>query len=138
MELHHSPLIAQAKLIPLFITAALTYYPDVRLTLAVTGLEAFVNTYRHRSTARFKKRIALISKEVGMEVPEVFAEKVYDHRSSVVHGKGLQEQAISREFKEMFEILETLLRKLVRKCVEDPGFSRRFDTESTIDATYPP
>lgn len=109
--------------------ACLTYHPDVRLTLVVTGLEAFVNTYRHRSTAQFKKRIALISKEVGMEVPEVFAEKVYDHRSSVLHGKGLQEQAISREFKEMFEILETLLRKLVRKCIEDSSFSNRFESD---------
>jgi hypothetical protein len=118
--------------------ACLTYYPDVRLTLAVTGLEAFVNTYRHRSTAQFKKRIAIISKEVGMAVSEVFAGKVYDYRSSVVHGKGVPEPGISGEFDNVYGTTETLLRKLVKKCIEDSSFASRFESAGSIDSMFPP
>jgi hypothetical protein len=116
--------------------ACLTYYPDVRLTLAVTGLEAFVNTSRYHSTAQFKKRIALISKEVGTAVSEDYAEKVYDYRSSVVHGKGLPEPGTSREFDDIYAATETLLRKLVKKCIEDPGFSNRFESTESIDSMF--
>jgi hypothetical protein len=116
--------------------ACLTYYPDVRLTLAVTGLEAFVNTYRHRSTAEFKKRIALISKEVDMEFPEIFAGKVYDYRSSLVHGKGVPEPVISCEFDDICRTTEELLRKLVRKSIEDSSFSNLFESAKSIDSMF--
>jgi len=118
--------------------ACLTYYPDVRLTLVVTGLEAFVNTYRHRSTDQFKKRIAVISKEVGMAVSEVFAGKVYDYRSSVVHGKGVPEQGPSGDFDNIYGTTETLLRKLVKRCIEDSSFACRFESAASIDSMFPP
>lgn len=119
-----------------FESACLTYYPDARLTLAVTGLEALVNTYLYQATAKFQARIASISKEVGLTVSENCARKAYEYRSSLVHGQGLDGQSIDQEFSEIYEIVETLLRKLVRKCIEDSSFSKCFESKESIDAYF--
>lgn len=113
--------------------ACLTYHPDVRLTLVVTGLEALVNTSSDYATAQFTKRIELISREVGMPVSKTCLSKAYGYRSSVVHG---QEQGINAKFNKLSEIVETLLRKIARKCVEDLSFSSRFEDEA-IEKMYP-
>ena len=120
-----------------FESACLTYYPDARLALVVTGLEALVNTHRYQVAARFKKRIALISNDIGMSVSSDCAEKVYDYRSSLVHGQGLPGPGVTREFNEIYEIFEALLRKVVSKCVEDVSYSNRFASNTSIDAVYP-
>jgi len=119
--------------------ACLTYHPDVRLTLVVTGLEALANTSRGRRddvpvTAQFTKRIEIISHEVGMPVSKTCLGKAYGYRSSVVHG---QEQGINAKFNKLSEVVETLLRKIVRKCVEDLSFSRHFENVEAIQKMYP-
>jgi hypothetical protein len=69
--------------------ACLTREADVRFTLIVTGFEALVNTSRRKVTNRFKKRLALASRDVGMAVTEDSAEEAYDHRSNLAHGQSL-------------------------------------------------
>jgi hypothetical protein len=117
--------------------ACLTHYPDVRLTLVVTGLEALVNNRKGKEGRRFRKRIALLSKDAGMDVSEDVAGQAYEYRSSLVHGQGMLPQEIDNQFIEVYGIVETLLRRIVRKCVEDPSFSSHFEGVEAIEKMYP-
>jgi hypothetical protein len=117
--------------------AFFTYYPDMRLTLVVAGLEALLNTHRDNVTARFRKRVALTANDVGLVISEDCAKVAYHYRSLLIHGQGLQSQGVDREFTETYEKLEELLRKLIKRGIADQAFSNRFESEASIDAAYP-
>jgi hypothetical protein len=120
-----------------FLYACHTYELDLRFTLVITGLEALVNTHKYYVTSRFKKRVQLVAKDVGMTITEDESGDAYDYRSNFIHGQVLQGQNIGEKVKESYGPLETLLRLVVKKSIEDPTFSKRFESESTIDAAYP-
>ncbi|MEO6806996.1 MAG: hypothetical protein ABI286_11430 [Edaphobacter sp.] len=117
--------------------ASLTYEFDVRFTLVVTGLEALVNTRDSNVSAQFKKRLLLTAQDVGMIVSEEQAREAYSYRSNLSHGQRLQGNDIERQTRSSYEMLETLLRKLIKKAIDDQVFSGRFESETTIDAAYP-
>jgi hypothetical protein len=120
-----------------FLYACHTYDLDLRFTLVVTGLEALVNTHKYKPTGRFKKRLQLIANDIGMTVTEENAEEAYNFRSNLIHGQALQGQDIGEKVQESYGRLETLLRLLVKKSIEDQTFASRFESEATIDAAYP-
>jgi hypothetical protein len=95
------------------------------------------DTHRYNVTNRFKKRLQLTANDIGMTVTEENAEEAYDFRSNLVHGQVLQGQDIGEKVQESYERLETLLRLLVKKSIEDQTFASRFEPEATIDAAYP-
>jgi hypothetical protein len=120
-----------------FLHACHTYDLDLRFTLIVTGLEALVNTHKRNVTAQFKNRLQLAAKELGMTVTKENAAEAYDYRSNFIHGQTLQGQDIGEKVKESYEPLETLLRLLVKRSIEDQQFGRRFESQASIEATYP-
>ena len=67
----------------------------------------------------------------------MIAEQAYDYRSNFVHGQILQGRNIGDQVKESYGPLETLLRLLVRRSIEDRNFANRFELETAIDAAYP-
>jgi hypothetical protein len=117
--------------------ACLTYELDVRFTLIVTGLEALVNTRNRNVSAQFRKRLALTAQDVGMSVSEESAKEAYSFRSSLSHGQRLPEHDIGRQVRDSYAMLETLLRRLIRKAIEDPSFASRFESTASIDDAYP-
>ena len=120
-----------------FLYACHTYELDLRFTLVVTGLEALVNTHRYNVKNRFKKRLQLLANDIAMTVTAENAEAAYDFRSNLIHGEVLRGQDIGEKVQESYGRLETLLRLLVKKSIEDRPFARRFESEATIDAAYP-
>ena len=75
--------------------------------------------------------------DIGMTISENDAEQAYDYRSNFVHGQILQGRNIGDQVKESYGPLETLLRLLVRRSIEDRNFANRFELETAIDAAYP-
>jgi hypothetical protein len=70
-----------------------------------------------------------------MVVSEDVAREAYRYRSNLVHGQSLECEDTS--FREMSEMLETLLRKAVKRAVERISFAARFESEASIDSAYP-
>jgi predicted transcriptional regulator len=117
--------------------ACLTHESDVRFTLVVTGLEALVNSRNHGVSAQFKKRVVLAARDVGINISEEIARDVYNFRSSLSHGQRARGKDIQQQFAASYATIEMLLRRLIRRGIEEQSFSAKFESEASIDAAYP-
>ena len=102
--------------------ACLTHESEVRFTLVVSGLEALVNTRNHGVSAQFKKRVVMAARDVQMNIPEGTAREVYNFRSHLSHGQRVHGEDIQQQFAANYVIMETLLRKLIKRGIEAKVF----------------
>jgi hypothetical protein len=109
------------------------------LPLAVGAMEALIKVGRKSVTAQFVQRSAAVAKEVGTSLTEAQAAEVYDDRSALVHGAGvdLSEPHKRSAFEEGFVALQETVRATVRRALEDPAFAAVFDQDSGIAARWP-
>jgi hypothetical protein len=117
--------------------ACLTHESEVRFTLVVSGLEALVNTRDHGVSAQFKKRVVLAARDVQTNISEDTARQVYNFRSCLSHGQRVRGEDIQKQFAANYAAMETLLRRLIRRGIEDNSFSARFESAASIEKAYP-
>jgi hypothetical protein len=128
-------------------------WADLLLPILVSGLEALLKTEKYQSTLQFKRRVPALANEVGIEgVDEDFCERIYDARSEWVHGAHVrlfatgqeaQEAAEGPQTAEQWKIFEDVarvqdvLRRAVRRCIEDEEFRAVFADDDAIRSRWP-
>lgn len=115
---------------------------DDRLTEITVALESLVNAGSARVSRQFKDRVTALG--VELQVPDItrsWAQKMYNARSSGLHGGRIQlfkttgpsrTQAVEYVMR-----LEDVLRRAVRRCIEDPAFRAHFADDATVVAWCP-
>jgi len=126
--------------------ATQTRDPNVRLVLVATALEALVHTDRFKSTAQFG-RVAQLAAEVGLFFSTTDADDAYDLRSHFTHGDRLASLLDSSDEKQctaqeqrmnaLLVAMEAILRKAIRRGIEDPVFRSVFEDAERIRARWP-
>ena len=125
---------------------AQTHDPNVRLVIASTALEALVHTDQFKSTAQFC-RVAPLAAELGVPFSESDAKKAYSLRSHVAHGDRLatlldpndpKERATQEaNIESLLLALEEILRRGIRRGIENPAFRAVFEDPALIRARWP-
>jgi hypothetical protein len=116
--------------------AARTLDIGVRWTFVSTALEALVHTDRERSTRQFTQRVPQLARELGgCEFSEVDAKAAYHWRSSLSHGQGLA--ALSKETQDTYERMETVLRRALKRCIQEGEIAAIFSDDQTIRDRWP-
>jgi hypothetical protein len=113
-----------------------SYYLDARWTLVVSGLEALVNVEVQNVRQQFRVRVKQIAEELQIKISTAELNKAYTLRSKLVHGEtflfGLQTELPNDQQGELYEKLELVLRKTVRRCLEDEQFSDSFRDDRAV------
>jgi hypothetical protein len=109
-------------------------YGDLALPLLVTALEALLHTAQVASTKQFKARVAKLAADVELPVLEDWCAMVYDARSSGVHGKvtsafSYEESATGLEY---VSKIQMILRRAIRRAIDDPSFRATFESDDTV------
>ena len=115
---------------------------DDRLTEITVALESLVNAGKARVSRQFKDRVAKLGDELEVhDVSRRWAQTMYDARSSGLHGDDialLQREGPPRTDAVHYVIrLEEVLRRAVRRCVEDQAFRAHFADEAAVMAWCP-
>lgn len=114
-------------------------YLEDALPLVVGGLESLVKIGREFMTSQFSQRVSALAGEVGVTLTEQRARELYDDRSALVHGAGvdLSEPHDRGEFEQGFIALQETLRRTVRRALEDRRFAAEFEMNTRITTRWP-
>lgn len=123
------------------------HYMQEALTNIVTGFEALLNTGDDKSiAAQFVKRSQALSGELGIETSRSYWSWVYNARSQVVHGAesrlvapiGWDESDTDPPPDvEKVAKAQDVLRKTIRKAIEDAEFRSVFESDEAIRVRWP-
>jgi hypothetical protein len=123
----------------------------------VGGLESLLKTEQHGSTHQFKTRVPALAAELGFEsVTAEFCGRMYAARSEWVHGahvrlfssgieaeqaaeQGTPEGPADEEQREALADIarvQDVLRRAVRRCIEDDDFRVTFADDDLIRARW--
>ncbi len=131
---------------------------DLVLPMLVSGLESLLKTERFKATSQFPTRVPLLAAELGFNgVTEDYCERMYDARSEWVHGahvrlfttghehdqaqeqgteEGPADSSQRRAFADICR-LQDVLRRTVRRCIEDDRFRAVFEDDERIRSRWP-
>jgi hypothetical protein len=113
-----------------------SYYLDARWTLVVSGLEALVNVEEQNVRKQFSVRVRQIADELQVKLGPSELNKAYTLRSKLVHGEtflfGLETEIPKDQQSDLYERLELVLRKTIRRCLEDEEFSDHFRDDKAV------
>jgi len=112
--------------------ASRTEHIPVRLTLAVTGIEALVHVERQRSTRQFVAGLCGLSADVGLTFSEDDAFNAYDQRSRSAHGTTVQAEASPL----LIEV-EVTLRAGLKRALVDLNYGATFADDASIRRRFP-
>jgi hypothetical protein len=114
-------------------------YLQDAIPAVVTGFESLVKIGRRHTTAQFSQRVPAIAAEVHIQLSVMECEDVYDDRSALVHGVGvdLREPHEVDEFGRRFNTLQETLRRVVRQAIEDREFAAVFANDARITERWP-
>jgi len=115
-----------------------TYFMNVAWHLVSASFEGLVNTGRDHVSQRFRERVAALAGEVGEpSMTEDRAKLIYGAiRSALAHGGEVVGMDDAQNL-DHFELCMDVLRRVLRKCVEEPTFAAHFDDEESIRAWRP-
>lgn len=128
-------------------SAAHSYYLDTRWLELTIALEGLVHIHDERiptgkakqrwvgSTECFVKRLSGLGKiDSALSISEYDLTEIYDKRSLVAHGgfPGMDPATSA-----LYEKLDTFVRAVLRKAVEDPTFAAVFSTHTSIQTALP-
>lgn len=114
-------------------------YLQSAIPLVVSGFESLLKIGRSHLSAQFAQRVPAIAAEVGIDLSVPECEDVYDDRSALVHGFGLDlglPHEIDGAGRRFNTLLETL-RRVVRRAIEDRDFAAIFEDEARIRERWP-
>ena len=114
-------------------------YLEYALPLVVGGFESLLKVGRDFLKAQFSQRVPALAAEVGVQLSVPECEEVYEDRSALVHGVGvdLTLPHERNEFGRRFNALQETLRRAVRRAIEDPNFASIFADDARITGTWP-
>jgi hypothetical protein len=114
-------------------------YLEDALPLVVGGLESLIKTLREFARAQFAQRVAALASEMGVGLSESQCGDLYDDRSALVHGAGvdLSQPHVRGTFEQGFIGLQETLRRTVRRAIEDHSFASTFANDTNIVARWP-
>lgn len=105
-----------------------------RWPLACTALESLVHTERSGSTRQFVTRSVALARIVGVTTfTSDDAERAYDLRSSLAHGRGVGDSTHSSDVM-LFRDVELVLRLTLRRAIEDEVFEQHFASNDRVVA----
>jgi len=114
--------------------SARIYEIDIRCILVVTGLEAILNSW---GSNQFIKRMPYLLKEIGMKsIAKKELQKIYKLRSNLVHGRGFMNE-FGKDVSNLYLKAETVLRKTIRYCIENPKFVEFIDNPREVRIKWP-
>lgn len=118
-------------------------YVDDRLAETAIALESLVNAGPGRVSRQFTDRVAALGRELQMPgVSKNFARKMYKARSEGLHGGGIRlfEHGGTTPRNEAIEQaarLEDVLRRTVRRTLEDAAFRAHFTDDASVEVWCP-
>ena len=114
-------------------------YLEDAMPLVVSAFESLVKVGRPFVTAQFSQRVSAMAAEVEVALSVTECEEIYDDRSALVHGAGidLSEPHDLDEFGRRFNALQETLRRLVRRAIEDADFAAIFEDDAHITDRWP-
>jgi hypothetical protein len=114
-------------------------YLEYATPWVVGALEALVKIGRRHLTAQFSQRVPAIAADVDVELTTADCASVYEDRSALVHGVGLDlsEPHEVDEVGQRFNALQETLRRVVRRAIEDPEFAAVFASDERITERWP-
>jgi hypothetical protein len=135
--------------------AAYQYFFEVKTLLVASGIDSLVHVRipgdRTGTGRQFINRTAQLAAELGIPFTLEDASAVWEHRSDISHGRdpwaslkdgsGRMQQRL--ELKKDDEVVrrylatEQILRSAILKCLADPAFSARFDSDASVKKAYP-
>lgn len=107
--------------------------------LCVGGIEAMLKVGRDYARAQFVQRASAAAAELGITLSSDQYETIYDDRSALVHG-GTVDLSVAgdrSDFARDFVALQTTLRALIRRAIEDVGFGAVFADDAAIAVRWP-
>jgi hypothetical protein len=135
--------------------AAYQYFFEVRSLLVAAGLDALVHARSTRkgpgTGAQFEERTVQLASELGIAFSEGDAAAVWDHRSDVAHGRdpwaSLKDASgnmpqpptltKSDPLVRRYLAAEQVLRSTILRCLTDPSFAKKFESDTTVETAYP-
>jgi hypothetical protein len=133
-------------------------WANVALPVLVGGLESLLKTERHHATRQFATRVTALAADLGFEgITADLCEAISDARSEWVHGtpvrlftagqkvkqtvddgghEGPDDEAQARAIADIAR-LQDVLRRAVRRCIEDDDFGALFADDGAIRARWP-
>jgi hypothetical protein len=114
-------------------------YVEDAMPQVVGAFESLVKIGHRFVTAQFSQRVPALVAEVGVELSVAECRDVYDDRSALVHGAGL-DLSVPHEFDEFgrrFNSLQEALRRVVRRAIEDRDFAAIFEDDARITQRWP-
>jgi hypothetical protein len=114
-------------------------YVEDAMPLLVGAFESLTKIGRDSVRAQFSQRVPALAAEVDMSLSAVECKEVYDDRSALVHGDGVDLSVPHDldEFGRKFNALQEALRRIVRRAIEDPAFASHFEDDARITARWP-
>jgi hypothetical protein len=114
-------------------------YLEDAMPLVVGGFESLVKIGRDFARAQFSQRVPALAAEVEVELSTDECKDVYDDRSALVHGGGVDLSVPHEldEFGRRFNALQETLRRVVRRAIEDRTFAATFDDDALITTRWP-
>jgi hypothetical protein len=118
-----------------------TYYLDTRWTLVVAGLEALLNVEDNNVRFQFKSRAARLATELGVNLTPDEAHDAFTIRSKLSHGQsflfGVGTVLAPDKHRPLYDKLETLLRRAVKRCLIDARFADHFADATGVNTQWP-
>lgn len=113
-------------------------YLDYATPLVVGGFESLLKIGRNFAKAQFSQRVPPLAADVGTQLSVTECKAVYDDRSALVHGAGidLTQPHDRNEFGRRFNVLQETLRRVVRRAIEDPSFAAIFADNARITSRW--
>jgi hypothetical protein len=106
---------------------------------AVGAWESLLKVGRQHLTAQFSQRVPAMAAEFGIELAPDECAAIYDDRSALVHGAGLDlsQPHDADEPGRRFNALMEALRRIIRKAIQDRNFAATFLEDPRITARWP-
>lgn len=114
-------------------------YLEYATPWVVAAFESLVKIGRSHLTEQFSQRVPAIGAEVGIDLTVAECASVYDDRSALVHGAGLDlsEPHDVDERGRRFNALQETLRRVLRRAIEDRDFAAAFTSDQRVTERWP-
>lgn len=132
--------------------AAYQYFFEVKMMLVASGLDALVHvrtpSNRLKTGAQFTRRSVALARELGVPFSIDEAKAVWAHRSDISHGRdpwealrnaGRMPTILTKDQPLVRHYLtcEQILRSTVLRCLTDPAFASKFQSDASVESAYP-
>lgn len=135
--------------------AAYQYFFEVKTLLVASGMDSLVHVRipgdRTSTGTQFISRTAQLANELDIAFTRADARAVWEHRSNISHGRdpwaslkvpggGMQQPLVLKKDDEVvrrYLATEQILRSAILKCLTDPAFAAKFESDSSVKKAYP-